>query len=320
VADPGRRDSREPVSVEQQLAIRAFTAGSFASVISNQLAAVSTEKFFPAGTVIYRQGERSDHVFTLVEGRVELSAEGTDPWYLEAPAVFGVLDVQLDRDHDRTARAVTDLRVMLISIGDWFDVFEDNFEITPPRIRMMSKGLLDLALSMDPPGGFPDAPMSARERPSMMAVLPDSDPRELNPFERLITLRLCPFFERAGTQSLIRLARAAHPTIHRAGAALAVQGTPADSFFIVVCGAVTASRDEPELSAVFSAPQVAGAFAGFGQERWEVSLTATTTTCCLEIRYDDLYDVMEDHFDLVRAIMAHTARERDRLQTMLAPK
>lgn len=306
------------ISVEHQLLVRSMMTGTFGSVLANQFAAVAKEVYFPAGKIIYREGEASDAVFFLLEGRVELATPGHEPWYLGGRAVFGVLDVEVDRPRDRTARAVTEVRAMRVGVGDFHDLMEDNMELTPPRIRMLSEGLLELGLSLDPPGGFPEAP-SFPSRPSMMATMPDRDPRELNPFERLITLRICPMFERAGTQSLIRLSRAAVPRIHKKGEKLAAFDAPTDIFVVVVTGSVTARRQDPDLQATFGPAEVAGGYAGFGQERWAVELEAAMDCCTLEIRYDDLYDVMEDHFDMVRAVMSYLASERDRLQRIEAP-
>jgi len=312
------------ISVEHQLLVRSMMTGTFGSVLANQFAAVAKEVYFPAGKVIYERGGPSDVVFFLLEGRVELARPGTEPWYLGGRAVFGVLDVELDRPRDRTARAVTEVRAMRIAVGDFYDLIEDNMELTPPRIRMLSTGLLELGLSLDPPGAFPEPPR-APVRPSLpaltlMATLPTRDARELNPFERLITLRICPLFERAGTQSLIRLSRASQPRLHAQGETIAAVGSAAESFFVVVSGAVVARRSEPDLEASFGPPHVAGGYAGFGHERWEVQLEASLDGCSLEIRYEDLFDVMEDHFDMVRAVMAHLAAERDRLQRVGAPR
>ena len=305
------------ISVEHQLLVRSMMTGTFGSVLANQFAAVAKEVYFPAGKTIYREGEPSDAVFFLLEGRIELASPHEEPWYLGGRAVFGVLDVELDRPRDRTAKAVTEVRAMRVGAGEFLDLIEDNMELTPPRIRMLSSGLLELGLSLDPPGAFPDAP-SVPVRPSMMATMPDRDPRELNPFERLITLRICPLFERAGTQSLIRLARAAQPQVHARGRILAEAGEPAESFVVVVSGAVIARREQAGLEATFGAAELAGGYAGFGQERWEVTLEAALDACTLEIRYDDLFDVMEDHFDMVRAVMGYLAAERDRLQRIQA--
>lgn len=306
------------ISVEHQLLVRSMMTGTFGSALANQFAAVAKEVYFPAGKVIYRAGESSDAVFFLLEGRVELATPDDEPWYLGGRAVFGVLDVELDRPRDRTARAVTDVRAMRVGAGEFFDLIEDNMELTPPRIRMLSTGLLDLGLALEPPGGFPEGP-SVPARPSMMATVVERDARELNPFERLITLRICGLFERAGTQSLIRLSRAAAPRLYAAGGSLAVLGEPAEVFFIVVSGSVRAHRPDPELEATFGPAELAGGYAGFGQECWAVSLEAALDCCVLEIRYDDLFDVMEDHFDMVRAVMGYLAAERDRLQRIRAP-
>jgi CRP-like cAMP-binding protein len=317
------------ISVEHQLLVRSLLAGRFESAVTHQFAAVTKEVFFPAGKIIYAEGARSDSIYFLLEGRIELSTEGEEPWYLGGRAVFGVLDVEIERDRDRTARAVTDVRAMRIDAGDWLDLIEDNFELTPSRIRTIAGGLVRLGMSLDPPGGFDDGPVTvtavaesfaAEERPSLMPPSPGQDGRELNPFERLITLRLCPSLARAGTQSLIRLSRAARPRIYAAGERIALQGAVSESFHVVVSGSVLARRDDPALEVSFAAPQLAGGYAGFGQERWEVALLAAVDSCTLEIRYDDLYDVMEDHFDMVRAVMAFLAGERDRLQRRQAPR
>jgi CRP-like cAMP-binding protein len=141
---------------------------------------------------------------------------------------------------------------------------------------------------------------------------------ELHLLERLLTLEASRPFERAGMQPLLRLARAATERRLAEGETLVREGDAAGHCFVVVSGTVTLER--ADLAAPFGPAALVGAYAGFGQALWPGTVRALGAARVLAIRYDDLYDVMEDHFDLVRSVMAFLALERERLQLASPPR
>ena len=311
-------ETSRQASVELQLSVRQFVAGSFSASIAGQMASILREVVFPAGKTLYREGEAVEHLYLLLDGRVELTTADEDPWVMTPGAGFGILDAELGRRYSRDARAITDARTLVARIEDWLDLFEDNAELIPKRIEMLAAGVRDYGRRVDPPGGFPP-PEIIPPRASSMPLSADGDARELNPFERLVALRDCPMLERAPTQALIQLARVATPRIFRVGETLVSEGQSQEALFVVVSGTLIARGGEPEVHAAFGPSDLAGGYLGLGQGGWPVTLEAATDGCLLAINYVDLYDVVEDHFQAGRSILAYLAGERVRLQRVKAP-
>jgi CRP-like cAMP-binding protein len=305
----------EAIPIEHQLAVRGMFGGALTGEPARRIAAASRELLIPAGKVIYRAGERCAHVHFVLSGTVELSAEGEEPWIFEDRSLIGVLDAEQERQYSRTARAMTDVRLVMIRTEDWADIIEDNLELTIESLRTVHERILEMTLALAPGGGFRDAP----ERRSMLPMGPQPK-RDPNPFERLLTLRLCRLFERAGTQTIIRLGRAARHRHVDAGEVFVRQGDAMDALLVVASGGVAFTRGEPALSARFGPADVVGGHVGVGLASWPATATALDPTVLLSIGYDELYDVMEDHFDLVRSLRADMSAQTDRLRHLLGPR
>lgn len=301
------------VAIEHQLVVRSLMGQAFGGASAARLAGLSREQFFPAGTVIYSVGDPARFVYFVLDGRVDLTVDGLDPWTFTDRGVFGILDAELERPHVRSARAVSDVRAIALRAEDWLDLVEDTFDFTRRRIRRNAADLLRRGLALAPHAGFEHMarPHRADERLAPTGHLGATDP-----FARLLVLHLTDVFERAGIQSLIRLARGAAELELAEGETIAEEGAPAASLLVVADGSVTISRRDPVISAVFGAGRVVGGYAGVGHERWAVTSRAREHSRILAIGYEELFDVMEDHFDLVRSVMAFLASERERLQTI----
>jgi CRP-like cAMP-binding protein len=72
-----------------------------------------------AGTLVFREGERSEGLLILTEGKVEVFREtaGTAKHIatIEAPTVIGEMGLLLDRGHSASIRALTDCEFMLFT-------------------------------------------------------------------------------------------------------------------------------------------------------------------------------------------------------------
>lgn len=73
-----------------------------------------TEERFEAGTVMIAEGEKTDTLFVLIEGRVEVLKGGLQVFETTEPgAVFGEISALLDIPHTATVRAVTPSRMFV---------------------------------------------------------------------------------------------------------------------------------------------------------------------------------------------------------------
>jgi len=74
----------------------------------------------PAGSVVFREDERGQGLFVLLEGTVEVRKEGGQAGavviaVVEAPSVLGEMSLITDRPHSATVRARTDCEFRLLT-------------------------------------------------------------------------------------------------------------------------------------------------------------------------------------------------------------
>jgi CRP-like cAMP-binding protein len=317
-------DSVETSSaIARQLFLRTFSAGVPLGGAASQLSRVMRDEVFPAGATLYRRGEASDRIFFLVQGKVSLSMEGMPPWIFDAGTSVGLLDVLQDRPHKRTATAESDVRALSLSADDYFDVLEDNFEFTRNSIVKIADALQALRLTLSPTGGFGVAleaiPISRRR-----SAEPHSDPlraafglggglpvRPLSLVERTIALREVPALRSSSIQALTSMAGLMEERGLRPGEVLFKQGEPAAAIYIVVRGLIELERREPLILAPFGEKTLVGGFASLGAAEHPFTARAREGSTVLALDKEDLFDLLELHFELVRSIFAGVAAERE---------
>lgn len=311
-------------AIARQLFLRTFSAGVPLGSAASQLSRVMRDEVFPAGATLYRRGEASDRIFFLVKGKVSLEMDGMPPWVFEDGTSVGLLDLLQDRSHRRTATAVSDVRALSLSAEDYFDVLEDNFEFTRNSIVKIAEALQTLRLSLPPSGGFgvgPDIMPISRGRPT---AEPHSDPlraafalggglptRPLNLVERTIALREVPALRSSGIQALTSMAGLMEERGLRPGQPLFKQGESASAIFIVVRGLIELERREPLILAPFGEKTIVGGFASLGVADHGFTARAREPSTVLALDKEDLFDLLELHFELVRSIFAGVATERE---------
>lgn len=292
--------------VQRELFLRAFTPAGPSAAAARQLAQVITDVYFPAGATLYREGDEAAEMYFIVRGRVSCETRGEEPWLFEPGDVVGVFDVNLERPRSRTAVALTDVSAMMLSAEDFFEVQEDNFEYTRQLSWQLAKSLHEICLTLPPTGGFPAPGASDWEL---------AEGLEMNLVERIVVLRDADPFLGASVQSLVRLA--AHFEVVRLaeGEVLFEPGTAKKELYLVACGQVEIERQrDPVIRARFGTGSLVCGYPALGDIELEYrAWAATPQAIVLRASEDDLIDVMEDHYDVVRSIMRGMTRERERL-------
>jgi CRP-like cAMP-binding protein len=312
-------------TVQQQLMVRALMGGLgdfFQDGIVKRFATLVHDIYVRQGDVIYRAGDPSDHLYFLLEGVVTLEAPDETPWRMGPSSLLGILDAQMERPRTRTATVLEDVHALVITTENWFDMIEDHFEVSREMLMRNSRRIYQIAIEVGP-HAFEGLAAPEAEREGSSLFPPSQSARrsngQLNLFERLLTLRLSAPFQRAGMQPLIRLARAAETRGLAKDELLFRPGDHGSSMFIVATGRMTMEVDDPPMRATFGPGDPLGGFAVFMRGERAFRARADTPCVVLEIDFDDLDDVMEDHFDLVRSAQSFLAGARERIQRIQAP-
>jgi CRP-like cAMP-binding protein len=169
----------------------------------------------------------------------------------------------------------------------------------------MSQRLGATALELAPTGGFP----------RLEEVEPPEEFDELTLLERLIALKQVAAFRGAPVDPLANLARLVEERRLEPKEVLFRIGEPAKNLFVVVNGRVDLIREDPVVRASFGPRTLVGGFSALGVADRIFSAEAVTRAQVLKIRIEDYFDLMEDHFEVGRTVLAEIARERTRLMT-----
>jgi CRP/FNR family cyclic AMP-dependent transcriptional regulator len=96
------------------------------------------EVSFDAGTVIYRQGTDGDRLFFILDGTVEILKEienvdvPTEPELLAtlgAGSTFGEMELIDIQPRSATVRALTPLRVLVLTNGDLYAIYKKSVKV-----------------------------------------------------------------------------------------------------------------------------------------------------------------------------------------------
>jgi len=261
---------------------------------------------FAPGAVIYRAGDRPHDFYAFARGEIELAAAGVPPWILKSQSGIGLLDVLADRPRAFTATAVTKVRAMRVAASDYFDFLEERFELVTAALHGVTKDIHEIHLSLAPDGGFPEAAPAGAP-----AAGPPCGPLSL--MQSLGVLRDSPLFRRANVQALARLTALAREVGVDAGDTLFRRGDAAGKFFLVARGVVEATHGAPEIVARFGRADLVCGFGALASADYQYTATARSPVIAFSFAVEDFFDVMEEHFELTRSVLAGMAAEYERL-------
>jgi len=294
------------IAFQRELFLRSMSLSRTQSGASQQLARAMRDVSFRAGETIYRIGDFTRLIHFVTHGELELSTPNVDPWRLKAPAVIGILDVNQRRPFSRTATAITDVHALVLHEDDWAEALEEHFEFARATILGLAADVHRLHLQASPTGGFPEAPKSD-----------DHEPHALNLQERTLAIRAVPCFRTAAVQALALLAVGAGERTLDRSERLFSYGDAASSIFVVARGTVHIEREDPKIRARFGPGAIIGGGAALSFVTQPYTAVAETQAVVLELRREDIVDVLEDHLEIVRAIFAGLGSERELIMNAL---
>jgi CRP-like cAMP-binding protein len=271
--------------------------------VTDRLVSIAEEGFARAGDVLFAPGDAADVIRFVRTGNVLLSDGPSRPREVHGPVVIGLLDVLLDRAHTERATARGDLAYYRVRAERWFDLLEDSFPLARASVMAQVRTVAALeenAWSRRPPSASASHPPWALSGP--MSVL-----------DRLGVLMDIPLLRGAGVQVLSDLASVAEEVRFEPGAAILTRGRRADRFFVIVTGEVEASREGPRITWRGGPGQMVCdvAWLAEGVPAWRAR--AATPVRALSFRVEDWFDLLEEHFEMVRATLRALARQREEL-------
>lgn len=290
--------------VERELLVRARLAHLAGPGIAPLVASVGEEVVLEPGAVLYRQGEPAHHLYAFVSGELELTAAGRPPVLLANQGGLGALDILAGVPRSFTARALGPLRATRVTADDYLDFLEEHFELVVAALAGVTDDIHQHSLALPPDGGFP--------------LVPAPDPGDwpaapINLVQRIGLLRDSGVFRMANVQALVRLARLAREIRVEEGETVFLRGEAAGKFFLVAAGIVEAVHEAPALVATFGRGTLVCGYGALGAADDQYVATARSRAVVLSFSEEDFFDVMEEHFELTRSVLAGIASEFYRL-------
>ncbi len=269
--------------------------------VTDRLVQISEEGDTPAGETLFARGDPPDSFYILRKGRVRLAGGASGPQDLEGPCIVGMIDLLLDRPRAGAALALSDVQFLKVRVEGWFDLLEDSFTLARASVMAMVRTVA--ALQEKAWAGA--SPRTRAGRGPSLSLAP------ISMIERLGVLMDTPLLRGAGGQALSDLASMCEEVSFAPGETLGDGGGPRDRVFICVSGEVEAWRDEPHVAWRGGPGQIVCDLAWIADADMRWQARAVTPARALKFRVEDWFDLMEEHFEMVRSTLAALALQRE---------
>jgi CRP-like cAMP-binding protein len=294
--------------VERELFVRQLVATRMAGVdppesVIAQLTSTFREVRFRKKSVVYERGRHADWFYIIRAGAIELRRDGEPTWKLTDGSTIGILDTLIGRPYERDAVAIADTSCLAIRAQEYFEILEDHphFSYAVMSFQASRLHLRQLEIGESPRPAQPSTWRLLRPGAADLGVV-----------ERALVLRKVAAFARSSIQALVSLAeRARSESVPRAGV-LFRQGEESGTFVAVASGEVSLDRGGAEVARRGPGELVEG-LAAFAHEHRQYTATAVEPVVLITIEKDELFDRMEEHFELTRSVMAYVADEWERI-------
>jgi CRP-like cAMP-binding protein len=276
------------------------------SWVIDRLTSLLDEEDVQAGQVLWNAGEPLEFIYFVRNGSVQLTRVGAAPWTFQGRSVLGGFEVHLERPLTRSATALNDFQAMKVRPNAWLELLEDSFFLARASVRFCAATVARLEERV--PAGLPT---SSTERLATVAH------RSSAVIERLAFLADVEILRGAGVQPLAELAASSSEGEFRRGERLFEPSHASRQIWVVVEGEVHATRCDAAGTWRYGPGEVVcGAASIEGPPVWEA--TAAIATRVISFPIEAWFELMDEHFDLMRAVSAALALRREALLDHLA--
>jgi CRP-like cAMP-binding protein len=303
---PEPRDSR--ISRELFLAGFGIELASVDPWVIDRMTSLLEEQDFRSGDVLFTRGDPPAFLYFMQEGAVQMSKPGRAPWTFRGRWLLGVHDAVAE-GRSRDAKALVDFRGMRVPITGWMELLEDSPSLA--RAAVMNAARSVSRLEERSPSGPP-------RPPRVMSPLLARALGPLSLVDRLAALVDVRMLRGAGVQALVDLAATSEEVFFDRDQIVFPRGAERERMVLLVEGEVLATRLDPAVERRYGPGDIVGGVNGFGQPSlaWEASATMPGRGIAFPI--ESWFDLMEEHFDLVRSTFSALMVRRELLLEHLA--
>jgi CRP-like cAMP-binding protein len=277
--------------------------------VIDRLTSILDEQEFHGGRTLYAAGEPVSFVYFMQDGEVRFTRPGGPSWTLRGRWVLGGFEALGDRPATHTATAVGDFYGMRVPSGEWAEMLEDSPSLARSAVVNASRALMRIEERV--PTGAPASPGEASPLPSL-------SPGTLSLVERLALLLDVRMLRVAGVQALADLAAVSQQVSLGAGELVLERGVERQDLIRIVEGEVLAERAAPAMQRHYGPGDLVCAAAILGRVADPWQARTITPTRGISFPVEALFDLMEEHFDLVRSSLSALGARRELLLEHLA--
>lgn len=273
--------------------------------VIDRLTSLLAEEDVQAGQALCTAGAPLEFIYFVRAGSVQMTRPGAPPWTFQGRWVLGGFEVHLERPLTRSATALNDFQAMKVDPNAWLELLEDSFFLARASVQFCAATVARLEERL--PAGLPRSFAEPVATPHGSSSV----------IERLAVLAEVPMLGSAGVQPLAELAASSSAVEFRRGERLFEPGQPNRSLWVVVDGEVHATRRDAAGTWRYGPGEVVcGAASIEGPPAWEA--TAARATRAISFPIEAWFELMDEHFDLMRAVNAALALRREALLDHLA--
>ena len=104
-----------------------------------RLAALAQEVRYEAGSLLYRENDAAESMFTLMEGEVVLLRNGQETEKLAPPSEVGALAMLADKSQPDSARAAQPTLALQLDQQEFYDAMAEDFNLTRGILRALAR-------------------------------------------------------------------------------------------------------------------------------------------------------------------------------------
>jgi CRP-like cAMP-binding protein len=296
-----------------QISRELFLAGvglELASVepwIIDRMTSLLEEQDVRSGDLLYARGDPPLFLYFMHDGVVRMSKPGYAPWTFRGRWLLGVHDAVAD-GRSREARALVDFRAMKVPIAGWLELLEDSPSLT--RAAVINGARAIARLEERSPSGPP--------RPPVVSPLPAPPRSPLSLVDRLAALVDVRMLRGAGVQALVDLAATSEEVFFDGDQLVFPRGVARERMLLVVDGEVLSSRVDPAAERRYGPGDLVDGVSGFGPAALAWAARGTVPGRGIAFPIEGWFDLMEEHFDLVRSTFSALMARRELLLEHLA--
>jgi len=269
----------------------------------------ATERFFKRGEFLLDENVVASEFFVIVSGEVRVHRGGRRLPDGGPSSNIGLLSGLTRSAFRITAEAATDVIALRFALDVVVDIFEENFRILQNVIRLTAhihRQILPRLID-----GDYRAPWSGKEP----RIIPQ---HSLDVVEKLVLLREGEVFQKLGLEALALMAMGLEQGHWKQGDRLWEAGDPADHLLLILHGDVECTVEHGQGRFRAGPGYPLGNLETLARDpRWYSAVVHSGELITLRGNHENLFDVMEDDFDValdfLAAMSANALRALERL-------